>query len=201
MPRKDHPGDADVPRNPPSSAPVATAANPLATLEEIATAIPEEFREAWARFEASDHVPTMKRTVARIASGESSRKAAAAEGYEDHAESWRIATKYGLIGAKKSRILAGNRLVALLVNEELERRLVEKTDEISDRDLTVMGGVAQDKLAAAEKKSAEEPSTGGLDALVTKLAEAGYSFEITVKTPDPVLEARAREEIDVTPDR
>ncbi len=143
----------------------------------------------------------MKRALARVASGESYRQAAAAEGYEDHAEVWRLAKRYGLLGAKKAQILAGSRRVALLANEELERRLVEKTDEISDRDLTVMGGVAQDKLAAAERKSGAESSTGSLDALVAKMLDAGMSLKIEVKTPDPLRGAREREEIDVTPDR
>ena len=197
MPRKDHPGDADVPRHPASSDPSDADADLIALLDELA--IPEEMREAWTRVEASDHVQPMKRALARVASGESYRRAAAAEGYEDHAEVWRLTTKFGLIGAKKSRILAGSQNVALLANEELERRLTEKPDEISDRDLTVMGGVAQDKIAAAERKSGEEPSTGGLGELVKKLLDAGASLEIQVKTPDPMLEAR--EEIDVTPDR
>ncbi len=169
------------------------------TLDEIT--IPDELRDAWARVEASNHVSPMKRALARVASGESYRQAAAAEGYEDHAEVWRLAKRYGLLGAKKAQILAGSRRVALLANEELERRLVEKTDEISDRDLTVMGGVAMDKLAVAERKSGEESSTGSLDALVAKLLESGASLEIQVKTPDPLREAQAREEIDVTPDR
>ena len=56
-------------------------------LEEIA--IPDELREAWTRLEASGLVPPMKRALARVASGESYRRAAAAEGYEDHAEVWR----------------------------------------------------------------------------------------------------------------
>ena len=58
-----------------------------------------------------------------------------------------------------------------------------------------------DKLAAAERKSGEESGTGSLDALVAKMLAAGMSLKIEVKTPDPMREAREREEIDVTPDR
>ncbi len=174
-----------------------STADPLATLADIA--IPEELRPAWARVEASKHEPRMMRALARVASGESYRQAAEAEDYADHARVWRLAKRYGLLGAKKAQILAGSRRVALLANEELERRLVEKTEEISDRDLTVMGGVAQDKLAAAERRGGDESGTGGIEALVAKLLEGGGTLSLKVKTPDPVLEAEAREALDVTP--
>ncbi len=163
-------------------------------------ALPEDLREAWEAVIAGSHCERMTRALYRVALGESYREAAKAEEYADHKDVWNLAKRYGLVQAKKEQILNGTRRVALLSNEELERRLVEQTDDISTRDLIVAGGVAQDKLAAAERKSGEEPSTGGLAELVTRLKEAGVSLEITVKTPDPVLEARAREEIDVTPD-
>ncbi len=164
-------------------------------------ALPEDLRKAWEAVIAGSHCERTTRALYRVALGESYREAAKAEGYTDHADIWRLAKRYGLVQAKKERILNGTRRVALLSNDELERRLVEQTDDISTRDLIVAGGVAQDKLAAAEKKSGEESSTGSLDALVAKMIAAGMSLKITVKTPDPVLEAQAREEIDVTPDR
>jgi hypothetical protein len=100
-------------------------------------AIPHSLREAWSRVEASRHGPRMKRALARVASGESYRQAADAEGYGDHMKLYRLAKKYGLLGAKKEQILAGSRRVALLANQELERRLLERPDHISDRDVTV----------------------------------------------------------------
>ncbi len=162
-------------------------------------ALPEELRAAWEAVIAGSHCERTTRALYHVALGESYREAARAEGYSDHAEIWRLATRYGLVQAKKERILNGTRRVALLSNDELERRLVVETDDISTRDLIVAGGVAQDKIAAAEKKTGEESSTGSLDALVKKLLAEGASLAITVKTPDPLLEAR--EEKDVTPDR
>ncbi len=162
---------------------------PNATKALTTLALPEELREAWEAVIAGSHCERTTRALYRVALGEPYREAAKAEGYTDHADIWRLAKRYGLVQAKKERILAGSRRVALLANEELERRLVEKTEEISDRDLTVMGGVAQDKIAAAERKSGEEPSTGSLDARVKKLLDSGASLEIQVKTPDPMRDA------------
>ena len=82
----------------------------------------------------SDTVRRTTRAPYRVALGEPYREAAKAEGYADHADIWRLATRYGLVQAKKERILNGTRRVALPSNEELERRLVEETDDISTRD-------------------------------------------------------------------
>ena len=58
-------------------------------------------------------------------------------------------------------------------------------------EITVMGGVAMDKLANAEgwAKPDNKGSTGSLDALVARMLESGASLEITVKTPDPMRDA------------
>ncbi len=174
---------------------------PSATKALTTLALPADLRDAWEAVVAGSHCERMTRALYRVALGESYREAAKAEGYTDHADIWRLAKRYGLVQAKKERILNGTRRVALLSNDELERRLVEKTDDISTRDLIVAGGVAQDKLSAAEGwgKPATGTDTGSLDALVAKMLERGATLELTVKTPDPVLEARGREEIDVTP--
>ena len=166
-------------------------------------ALPQDLREAWEAVIAGSHCERMTRALYRVALGESYREAAKAEEYADHKDVWNLAKRYGLVQAKKDQILNGTRRVALLSNDELERRLVEQTDDISTRDLIVAGGVAQDKLASAEGwgRSDASAATGSLDALVTKILDAGGSLKITVKTPDPLIEAQAREEIDVTPDR
>ena len=72
-------------------------------------------------------------------------------------------------------------------------------DPIRNTEVNVIGTLKV--LDYAKKKKASTSTTGSIEALVQKLLDAGGSLEIKVKTPDALLEAQAREEIDVTPDR
>ncbi len=184
---------------------VAENERSLAPLELVA--IPAELREAWERAVSFGHNEQLTRALYRVALGESYRDAAEAEGYEDHKQVWRAAKRHGLVQAKKEKILDGTRRIALLANGELERRLVEKADDVATRDLIVASGVAQDKLAAAENwsKSADKSAYGtGLERVIQQAIDAGATFKLEVTGPEsgerhPDLPER--EEIDVTPGR
>ena len=63
---------------------------------------------------------------------------------------WRLARRYGLFRPTKDQLVAGNKRIAAAANEEIERRITETPAEVSDRDLIVASGVAQDKIAKAE---------------------------------------------------
>ncbi len=89
-------------------------------------ALPADLREAWEAVIAGSHCERMTRALYRVALGESYREAAKAEEYADHKDVWNLAKRYGLVQAKKEQILNGTRRVALLSNDELERRLVEE---------------------------------------------------------------------------
>ena len=167
--------------------------------------IPRDLQEAWERAARADHSEPMIRALYRVALGESFRQAAEAEGYGDHAGVWRVAKRHGLVDSKKERLLNGQRRVATLATDELERRLVENPDEVSSRDLTVAAGVAIDKISAAENWSNadEDRSTNvGLAALAQKIVEQGGTLELRVSpAAERAADAPEMEEIDVTPER
>ncbi len=100
-------------------------------------------------------------------------------------------------------MLDGTRRIAFLANDELERRLVEETDDVSTRDLVVAGGVAQDKLSVAEgwgKGAEETPSTSsvGIAALAEEIVARGGTLELRVSPASDAHHADPREAIDVT---
>ena len=179
----------------------STGQTALATI-----AVPAELREAWERVEASGVEESLRRALYRVALGEPYRQAAKAEGFEDHKTLWRTANRHGLVNAKKEIILNGFRRVARLSSDELEQRLVDDPEDISNRDLIVGMGVAADKLAAAEgwsKSGAGDNGYGSsLERMVTRAIEAGAVFELKVTGPQSdAPDLPPREEIDVTPGR
>jgi hypothetical protein len=88
------------------------------------------------------------------------------------------------------QVLEQNRQIAKLANEELQQRLVERPETISDRDLTVMAGVAADKIAKLENQRVQQEQRTTLDRFLDLLEPGG---EVSFKSASPA--------IDVTPER
>lgn len=167
----------------------------VARLEEW---LPQEMREPWAAVVAGGHEARIQRALFRVACGATYRQAAESEGYADHAALWRLALKHGIVQANKQQILSGNRRVAYLANQELERRLLaESLKDETMRDIVVAGGVAQDKIAKAEgweRANQDNDYAGALRDMAREMGPQGgkITLELTV-------EPREDDAVDVTP--
>jgi hypothetical protein len=77
------------------------------------------------------------------------------------------------------QLVATYRRIADLANAELERRLVESPEEIATRDLTVVSGVAADKIAKLE---GSEPGRDAdlVGALLARLQTVNASITLEV---------------------
>ena len=148
-------------------------------------AIDPDNEKGWAAIEKSTLCDRMKQALRLVASGSGYVEASKEVGYATHSDVWRACRKYGLMNVKTKRIMGGNRRIAYLANELLEERLVETPDEISMRDLSVAGGIAQDKIAKKERWGQEEATTGVMDALgsvAAQIVKTGGRLEAKVVT-------------------
>ena len=154
--------------------------------------------EAWAAIEASTLGDRMKRALRRVAAGESFREAAKAEQYSTHSDVYRAARKFGLISVTKANLVDRFRRVSDLSFQELEQRLVDDPSSFSTQQLGVVGGIAADKVAKAERWGTEP--TGGGDAIArleqigAALAGQGLRLDVTLRPSEP-----AQPVIDETP--
>jgi hypothetical protein len=159
--------------------------------------VPREYAEAWARVADSGIDDRMRRALLRVAYGSSCREAARDEGYASHQDVARAARRFGLLDAKKDRIINGARRVAQLAQDELEDRLSEKPDDIGARDLAIIAGIAIDKVARAEKWDAGNDGPTTLADMLNSLADFLPPGEkINLK-----LEVERREAVEVFPIR
>lgn len=153
---------------------------------------------AWAAIEASDLGDHMKRALFRVAAGESFREAAKAEQYGTHSDVFRYAQRYGLISITKKTLVDRFRRVSDLSFEELEHRLIDDASSFSAHQLGVVGGIAADKVAKAERRG-HEPSGAGntlskLEQIAASIAEQGLQLDLSLRPSDS-----AQRVIDVTP--
>lgn len=151
--------------------------------------LPEPLRERWAEALEGINSDPLLRAVYRVALGEPIRAAARAEGYKDHAAVWRAAKKYRLLPTDRDTLVEGHRRIAKIANDEVERRLIENPEEMSNRDLVVAGGVSMDKVFKAEGPAkADEDYGGALIELAADLARLGggkVTVELSVHRPEP----------------
>ena len=119
--------------------------------------IPEENVEAWERIEATQIQPRMKRALRRLASGSSLRVAAESEGYGSKADLFRYAQKHGLISMTDRALVNQFRRTAYKSLDMIEDRITDDPDSVSTRDLTIIAGVATDKIAKKERWGQPEP--------------------------------------------
>ncbi len=159
-------------------------------LEKIDTTLPEilpESEEAWIKLQEAGHGPRMMRALQRVAGGCSVREAVEAEGYKSSTDVYRHCKKWGLVDTKTRAIIDKHRDVAKLSGDEMERRLMDAPRDVTTRDLTVINGVATDKVLAYEKQNRDDGGgyVSALEAVVKRVAESGVSMElkVTVKPP------------------
>jgi hypothetical protein len=93
----------------------------------------------------------MKSALRLVASGTDYRRAAEAVGYRSPKDLHGWAKRAGLLDVHSRELVAGYRRIANLSNQEIERRLEEAPQDISTKDLAVVGGIAADKVARAER--------------------------------------------------
>ncbi len=158
----------------------------------------EQNAQALTRIEASNVGDRMKRALRRVASGESFREAAQAEGYQTHSDVYRYARQYGLLNVKDELLIDGCRRVTGMGLAELERRLVEDPESFSVKELGVTTGILLDKIAKKERWGLE-PKEGAsaldvLERLADRVVRGELELELRVSRPDAAERA-----IDVTP--
>ncbi len=127
---------------------------------------------AWERVKASSLGERMKRALRRVATGESYREAAQAEGYGTHSEIYRNAKRYGLSSATSERIVERCRNVADLSLQELERRLAADPEAFSTKELDITAGIMTDKIAKRERWGTVEDHGSSEDSPLLQLARA-----------------------------
>ncbi len=174
----------------------------MAELEKIDSNLPAiipDCEEAWIKICKHDFGPRMLRALQRVAGGSSARAAATAEGYGTATDVYRHCKSAGLINTKTKFIIDKHAAVASLSGAELERRLLEAPDDVTTRDLTVINGVATDKILAYEKNAKNDGADymSALEQVAAKVAASGASLELKV-TVKPAVEDIGTL-IDVTP--
>lgn len=116
--------------------------------------VPEKFREAFDRLEASNVSDRVKRALRWVAAGYSWFEAAEIMGYQDTGISHvrRHARRYGILSALSStdRLVGQSREIAMRAGEELQRRLEDEPENFSPKELGVTRGIEMDKIANYE---------------------------------------------------
>jgi hypothetical protein len=151
------------------------------------------------RVEADSCGPKLKAALRLVVRGEPYREAAKQAGLASHQDVYRRARALGLAEGHVEELKTQYRRLASLSNMELEHRLTEDPDKISDRDMIVISGVAADKLARLESQpsSAESP----LSRLFEMLHQGGR-LEIVGPQGSAAIERGGEREtptIDITP--
>ena len=123
--------------------------------------LPTAPHPALARIEASPLGPAQKRALRLVLEGVSYREAATQAGLRSTSDLRRHARSFGVLETHKQAaakrkaqteeietraLIAGLKRLASLASQELERRLETEPSEIQTRDLTVLAGVAVDKI-------------------------------------------------------
>jgi hypothetical protein len=162
------------------------------------TPIPPGMEELWEKVCAADNVcDRMKMALRRVVCGEPYRMAAAAEGYADWKNLWKLSRHFGIAAANKSQLVDGSKRIAMLAQEEMERRLTDEADTLSPRDVAITGAIYLDKVANAEGWNRANASSGDFVSELTRIAdkfESGGSVKLELSvTPND------NDVIDVTP--
>ncbi len=161
-------------------------------------AVAEQNAKVVTQIEASNVGDHMKRALRRVASGESFREAAQAEGYKTHSDVYRYARQCGLLNVRDEVLIVRCRRVTGLGLAELERRLAEDPEGFSVKELGVTNGILLDKIAKKERWGLEPKEGAGaldvLERLAERVARGELSLELKVSRDNP-----AERTIDVTP--
>ena len=140
-----------------------------------------------AAIKASRLGPAQKTALRLLAEGKSYREAARQAGLRSTADLKRHAQRFGLVEAHNrarralvvqerewttAELIESMRQVAGRGAEELLRRLEEEPESIATRDLSVLTGVALDKIAKHERWDEEDSWERGVPDHVAKLLDA-----------------------------
>lgn len=170
----------------------------LPSVPDIPPEVAEQNAKALTQIEASNVGDRMKRALRRVASGESFREAAQAEGYKTHSDVYRYARQCGLLSVKDELLIDGCRRVTGMGLAELERRLAEDPEGFSVKELGVTTGILLDKIAKKERWGLEPKEGAGaldvLERLADRVVRGELELELRVSRPDAAERA-----IDVTP--
>jgi hypothetical protein len=171
--------------------------------EETALILPEAM-DAWEKIEASGLKDRMKRTLRRVAAGESVREASMAEGYADYKRTYLAARRFGLMTATTQAIINSDRRIAKMAGAEIEIRLRDDPDSMTVQQLGVLKGISTDKVLAHDKASTDDGGDyiSALEALAKGVAERGVALElkVSIKPAAPEAVTLEAETIDVTPE-
>ena len=170
----------------------------LQAAPDILPELAEQNAQALARFEASNVGDRMKRALRRVASGESFREAAQAEGYKTHSDVYRYARQYGLLNVRDEVLIVRCRRVTGMGLAELERRLAEDPEGFSVKELGVTTGILLDKIAKKERWGLEPKEGAGALDVLERLAERVARGEVELKLEVTRRDA-SEEAVDVTP--
>jgi len=159
---------------------------------------------AWKEVEASRLGDRMRRALRLIAGGVAVREAAESEEYASPRDVHRAARRYGLLDLRTQALINQHRSVATLANAELEERLLGDTKKISASQLSVISGIATDKIFKSEERSKDDGADylSALERMAERFGEGGATLElkVTIGSTRPGADTiDAHEVIDVTP--
>lgn len=139
----------------------------------------------------------MRKALHLVLDGTPYRDAAREVGLASHQDLHRAAKRLGLLEVHTRELVSQCKRVAHLSGSELERRLVENPDSIGAKDLSVISGIALDKIAKFEGWGHSRALEFGA-AVVDRLSQLEGKLNITVeRAPSPG--GAAPPTIDVTP--
>lgn len=108
----------------------------------------------------------------------------------------RHANSYKITRGERTSLADQQATIADLANRELISRLVDKAEDMSAKELSVVAGIATDKLEKAEGWTSGNAARaeGLVTEFIRTIREQGMKAELTVEPADPSSQA-----IDITP--
>lgn len=165
-------------------------------------ALLDRAQEAWEKIEASNLGDRMLRALRLIAGGVAVREAAESQEYASPRDVHRAARRYGLLDVRTKAIVEQHRHIATLATDALEDRLLGDTKKISASQLSVISGIATDKVFKSEERSQDDGSSylSALEQVAAQFAESGAKLELRVSIgPTRPAATESHQTIDITP--
>jgi len=171
--------------------PDAKTGNELEPAAEDLPAVSPEAASALVAIEQSQIGDRMKKALILVARGASIREAATEMDYSSHSDVYRLARKYGLVDLRTKAIVTTHRSVAKLSSEELEQRLLDKSDGITTAQLAVISGISTDKILASEKAATDDGSAymSAFEKAAARIAASGAGLELKVTVSPAAMAA------------
>ena len=118
---------------------------------------------------------------------------------------WKAARRFGLAQIRTEQIIDQSRRISTVAGDVIERRLLDEGDDLPIKDVGIIRGIENDKLARYEGWGTDVRAGGSFtdtfDSALAKLVEGGGgSVSVRVEV-DPAASDPLGEAIDVTPER